>query len=92
MQVDVTVTFSLATPSLATLLQYDSVLVFSDYQGFVDKIDMGDVLAEYVDNGGCLLIATFALYEPRNHLGLSSRLSSGVIFPLLQGARIKGHH
>jgi hypothetical protein len=83
-QVDVNVTYPLATPSLATLLQYDSVLVFS-FNGFVDNVGMGNVLADYVDSGGCLSIATFGLEAPSVGSGVSGRLSSGGYLPVTQG-------
>ena len=48
-----------ATPSLATLQQYDAVLVWTD-ENFADENAFGDVLAEYVDAGGGVVINTFA--------------------------------
>lgn len=47
-----------ATPSLATLLSYDAVLVFSD-AGFLDPTALGNVLADYVDAGGGVVSSTF---------------------------------
>lgn len=54
---------SSSTPSLSTLLDYDAVLVFSNY-GFFDSVALGDVLADYVDVGGGVVLATFAWYGP----------------------------
>ncbi len=50
---------SFATPSLADLLPYDSVLVWNDFP-FADPDAMGDVLADYVDAGRGVVVATFA--------------------------------
>jgi hypothetical protein len=47
------------TPSLATLQQWDAVLVWSN-DSFDDAVAMGDVLAEYVDAGGGVVVAVFA--------------------------------
>jgi hypothetical protein len=53
----------LSTPSLATLLNYDTVLVWSD-SNFFNPIALGDVLADYVDLGGGVVLATFSWYGP----------------------------
>jgi subtilisin family serine protease len=52
------------TPNLEYLQQYDIVVVSQDW-GFADPIGAGDVLADYVDQGGraCLLGMTFTPYE-----------------------------
>ncbi len=47
------------TPSLATLQQWDAVLVWSN-DSFDDAVAMGDVLADYVDAGGGVVVAVFA--------------------------------
>jgi hypothetical protein len=52
-----------STPSLATLLNYDALLVWSNY-AFFDSIALGDVLADYVDLGGGVVLGTFAWYGP----------------------------
>lgn len=58
-------TFNVAssTPVLATLLNYDAVLVWSN-SVFSDPVALGDVLADYVDVGGGVVIATFAFFGP----------------------------
>ncbi|MBS7633520.1 collagen-like protein [Candidatus Bathyarchaeota archaeon] len=60
-----------STPSLATLLNYDSVLVWSNFN-FFDSVALGDVLADYVDFGGGVVLATFSWYEP--DYGLEGRI------------------
>jgi hypothetical protein len=52
-----------STPSLATLLNYDTVLVWSD-STFFNPVALGDVLADYVDLGGGVVLATFSWYGP----------------------------
>jgi uncharacterized repeat protein (TIGR02543 family) len=60
-EVDVNATTAgLATPSLATLLEYDAVL-FWTYYGVANATSMGDVLADYYDAGGRVVTAVYAL-------------------------------
>ncbi len=47
------------TPSLATLQQWDAVIVWSN-DSFDDAVAMGDVLADYVDAGGGVVVSLFA--------------------------------
>ena len=47
------------TPSLATLQQWDAVIVWSN-DSFEDAVAMGDVLADYVDAGGGVVVSVFA--------------------------------
>jgi hypothetical protein len=53
----------LSTPSLPTLLNYDAVLVWSNSPYF-NAAALGDVLADYVDLGGGVVLATFSWYGP----------------------------
>jgi hypothetical protein len=48
----------LATPTLTELSQYDSVLTCA-YSGYADPVGMGDVLADYVDAGGRVILGQF---------------------------------
>ena len=50
-----------ATPLLGDLTPYDVVICFSDYY-WGDPNAMGDVLADYVDAGGKIIMATFCWY------------------------------
>jgi hypothetical protein len=51
-----------ATPDLAELQQYFAVLVFTEPgTGFADSVAMGDVLEEYVQAGGGVVVAGGAL-------------------------------
>ncbi|MFI4854385.1 MAG: hypothetical protein ACIAQF_05330 [Phycisphaerales bacterium JB065] len=47
------------TPPLETLLEYDAVLTWSN-TSFDDAVSMGDVLADYVDAGGGVVVGVFA--------------------------------
>lgn len=47
------------TPPLATLLEYDAVITWSN-ASYDDAVTMGDVLADYVDAGGGVVVAVFA--------------------------------
>ncbi|HKW28033.1 MAG TPA: hypothetical protein VJT54_01760 [Verrucomicrobiae bacterium] len=73
------VTTGYPVPSLAQLRAYQSVLVYSD-QGFSDNVGMGNVLADYLDQGGGLALATFA-YWNSGTLSIQGRLVSGGYLP-----------
>ena len=60
------------TPSLATLMQYDAVIVWSNVS-FVDSVEMGDVLADYVDAGGGVVVALFANTTTTTNRNLAGR-------------------
>lgn len=67
---------SQATPTLDTLLGYDSVLVVAD-QPFADPEALGDVLADYVDAGGSVVqtVPTFAGASDRNDWSVQGRFA-----------------
>jgi subtilisin family serine protease len=46
------------TPSLDQLMDYEAVVVWSNYV-FYDPVGMGDVLADYADNGGGVVLHQF---------------------------------
>lgn len=76
---------STTTPTLAQLKAYDAVLVWSDGD-FADPTALGDVLADYVDAGGQVAVATFAFNN--DNLGLAGRLNSGGYLPLTAGPQV----
>jgi len=47
------------TPTLAQLEAYDAVLLWTD-NAFTDPVAIGNVLADYIDRGGSVVMATFA--------------------------------
>lgn len=55
------------TPSLDQLLEYDIAVVWSNYP-FNDPVGMGDVLADYADNGGGVLLQQFSFGAPNWYL------------------------
>jgi hypothetical protein len=57
-----------ATPALAFLLNYDVVYTWTNGTYF-DRVAMGNVLADYVDAGGKVLLAGFCTYTSGNSLG-----------------------
>ncbi len=77
-----------STPTLAALQQYDAVMIWSDCS-FNDPAALGNVLADYVDGGGHVVVSTFAFY---NSIGLQieGRFASGGYLPLTQGSAYSG--
>ncbi len=57
-----------ATPSLAMLQEYECVLTWVNY-AYADKDAMGDVLADYVDLGSCVVLGQWCLPTAGNYLG-----------------------
>jgi len=53
---------STGTPTLGQLLAYDTVLAFSNDVPS-DPVALGDVLADYVDAGRCVVLGTYAFSE-----------------------------
>ena len=58
---------SSATPTLAQLARYDAVVTWPNY-GYADQVAMGDVLADYADIGGKVILGGFCWYTIGNHL------------------------
>ena len=77
----------LPTPTLAQLEQYSAVLVYSD-ASFNDPVGMGNVLADYLDAGGGVVVATFGFNSDGN--GLLGRIVTGGYLPLSTGSDING--
>ncbi len=73
------------TPTLAELQQYSAVLVFSNYT-FSNNTALGDVLADYADAGGGVVVATFSF----NIGNLGGRIVSGGYLPFTQNAKSSG--
>lgn len=64
-------------PTLAELQQYDAVFVYSD-AGFNSATQLGNVLADYLDSGGGVVMATFAFYSGGG-LGIQGRITAGYL-------------
>ncbi len=61
-----------STPTLAQLQQYDAVLVWSNGT-YASDIDLGNVLADYVDQGGGVVTAVFSTSTTTNGRSLAGR-------------------
>jgi hypothetical protein len=75
-----------ATPSLATLQEYAAILVYSNCS-FNDPVALGDVLADYVDAGGTVVVAAFSFWEVSAEIGLYGRLLTDGYLPLTLGTQ-----
>ena len=76
------------TPTLAQLDNYSSVLVYSDAP-FSDPTDLSNALADYVDQGHNIVVATFAFNDVGDGL-TSGRLVTGGYLPYLEGGQNEG--
>ncbi len=68
-------------PTLNDLLPYDVVIVWSDYD-YLDSVALGNVLADYVDAGGKVIVATFSWYD-NAAASLTGRFASGGYDPFI---------
>ncbi|HEX5218762.1 MAG TPA: M36 family metallopeptidase [Verrucomicrobiae bacterium] len=75
-------------PTLSQLQQYAAVLVFSD-TSFNDNIALGDVLADYVDSGGGVVLATFGFYSSGGS-AIQGRIKTGNYLPFTTGSASSG--
>jgi hypothetical protein len=72
-------------PTLAELLEYDAVFVYSD-TSFNSAAAIGNVLADYMDAGGGVVMATFAFWNG-NSLGIEGRIKSAGYLPFTTGGQ-----
>jgi hypothetical protein len=77
------------TPTLGQLSGYDAVLVYSDY-GFQNNVATGDVLADYVDGGGRVVVGALSFWTSDMSLGMGGRLATGGYLPFTQGGQTVG--
>jgi hypothetical protein len=66
-------------PNLSQLRRYRAVLVYSELN-FNDGVALGNVLADYVDQGGGVVLATFAFWDAGG-LAIQGRLKTGNYLP-----------
>jgi hypothetical protein len=71
-------------PTLDTLQEYDAILVYSDSE-FYDSAGLGDVLADYVDAGGGVVMATCAFNLPDATGGMKGRIYDDGYMPFSVG-------
>ncbi len=76
-------------PTLAQLQQYCAVLVFSD-TSFNDNVALGNVLADYMDAGGGVVLATFSYWVSSAGLGISGRIVTAGYLPFTQAGQSQG--
>jgi hypothetical protein len=67
---------TLPTPTLAELLAYDAVITWSN-SSYADGAAMGDVLADYVDAGGGVVVAVYAVSTTTANRSLTGRWQTG---------------
>jgi hypothetical protein len=67
---------NIPTPTLAELLQYNAVLTYSN-QNYASGAEMGDMLADYVDVGGGVVVAVFAVSTTTANRSLTGRWETG---------------
>jgi hypothetical protein len=73
-----------ATPTLAQLGSYDAVLVYSDSTAFADPATLGNVLADYYDGGGHVVLAWAA--NQTGATAVAGRFASGGYLLINPGA------
>ncbi len=74
------------TPNLTQLQQYDAVIVWSNW-GFNDPVALGNVLADYADSGGKIIIQAFSWYG--SPYSIDGRIITGGYSPFIrEGASI----
>ena len=56
-----------AVPDLGFLLTYSCIITWTNYE-YADNAAFGDVLADYVDAGGSVILGVFCAYTTGNHL------------------------
>ena len=77
-----------STPTLGDLLAYDAVLAYSD-ASWASGSAMGDVLADYADAGGTVVVAVFS-FNSSGGLSLGGRLVTGNYMPFTQANQSSG--
>ena len=75
-------------PAAADLRSYAAVLVYSDAD-FNDITNLGNALADYVDQGGGVALATFAFWNSSG-LSIQGRLATGGYLPFTTGSQASG--
>ncbi len=68
-----------ATPTLADLGGYGCVFTWAN-GGYADNVAMGDVLADFVDSGGVVVLGAFVTYTQGNYL--SGRIMTAAYAPV----------
>jgi hypothetical protein len=77
------------TPSLSTLLQYDAVMTWTNGTP-ANNVTLGDVLADYVDAGGGVVVAVFANSTTTAGRNIAGRWQTGYEVILDQSGNASG--
>jgi len=89
-------------PTVDFMLTYDVVIAWSNH-AYVDRVAMGNVLADYVDAGGRLIMCCSSWNIPSNPWGIDGRIlspgyspyqggiSNGLFYPVTLGTYQAGH-
>ena len=67
------------TPTLLELQAYDAVIAYTNFTP-ADATAAGDVLADYVDQGGCVVMSTYAFSAPWK---IAGRIATSGYAPLV---------
>ena len=70
------------TPSVASMSQYDAILVYSDGVGFQNPTAIGNNLADYIDGGGGVVISTFSMHSVSSSITIQGRIRTGGYIPM----------
>jgi hypothetical protein len=76
-------------PTLAQLQQYKAVLIYTDYPGPSNPVGLGNVLADYLDWGGGVVLNTFALTAGAGY-SIQGRIVTGNYLPVVLGSETSG--
>lgn len=87
--VDIIDVYEGPNPTLETLQKYDAVLVFSDWE-FFDSEGLGNVLADYIDAGGGVVLTTCDFNLPSATGTLLGRIKDDGYMPFSVGSMDHG--
>ena len=80
------------TPSLVMLKQYNAVLIYSNASTYNNPAEWGDVLADYADYGGGVVLAAFTFAAQGGTLGIDGRISTEGYLPFTQISASSGYN
>ncbi|MHB8962656.1 MAG: InlB B-repeat-containing protein [Saccharofermentanales bacterium] len=80
------------TPTLGLLKQYNAVLIYSNASTYNNPAAWGDVLADYADYGGGVVLAAFTFAAQGGSLGIDGRISTGGYLPFTQISTGSGYY
>ena len=75
-QVDIISSLHEEIPTLFVLKQYNAVIIYSNAYDIINPTELGDVLADYVDAGGGVVLAAFTFVDANGTIGIDGRIST----------------